>query len=172
MELKSGVGGSESSLFLSDMLRMYQRLANNTNWKSSILAKNETEGGGIKDAIVEFKGEGAYDALRWESGVHRVQRVPATESSGRTHTSTVAIVVSTICIEKHNNVILTPSQVLPLAEETESHDEELFSMDDVKLEVMRSRGAGGQVFFHLLMQFMPRLNFQFSTSTKQNRPFD
>jgi len=102
MELKSGVGGSESSLFLSDMLRMYQRLANNTSWKSSILAKNETEGGGIKDAIVEFKGEGAYDALRWESGVHRVQRVPATESSGRTHTSTVAIVVSTLCyiIEK------------------------------------------------------------------------
>ncbi|KIM43633.1 hypothetical protein M413DRAFT_68664 [Hebeloma cylindrosporum] len=126
LELKSGVGGSESSLFLSDMLRMYQRLANNASWKSSVLAKNDTEGGGIKDAIVEFKGEGAYDALRWESGVHRVQRVPATESSGRTHTSTVAIVV------------------LPLAEETESHDEELFSMDDIKLEVMRSRGAGGQ----------------------------
>ena len=93
MELKSGVGGSESSLFLSDMLRMYQRLANNTGWKSSIVVKNETEGGGIKDAIVEFKGEGAYDALCWESGVHRVQRVPTTESSGRTHTSTVAIVV-------------------------------------------------------------------------------
>jgi peptide chain release factor 1 len=93
MELKSGVGGSESSLFLSDMLRMYQRLANSANWKSSIVVKNETEGGGIKDAIVEIKGEGAYDALRWESGVHRVQRVPATESNGRTHTSTVAIVV-------------------------------------------------------------------------------
>ncbi|KAF8954711.1 hypothetical protein BDZ97DRAFT_1674230 [Flammula alnicola] len=126
MELKSGVGGSESSLFLADLLRMYQRLANNTHWKASIVAKNDTEGGGIKDAIVEFKGDGAYDALRWESGVHRVQRVPATEASGRTHTSTVAIVV------------------LPLAEETDAHDEELFSMDDIKLEVMRSRGAGGQ----------------------------
>ncbi|KAJ3503141.1 hypothetical protein NLJ89_g8564 [Agrocybe chaxingu] len=92
MELKSGVGGSEASLFLADLLRMYQRLANNTNWKASIVAKNDTEGGGIKDAVIEFKGEGAYDALRWESGVHRVQRVPATEASGRTHTSTVAIV--------------------------------------------------------------------------------
>ena len=94
MELKSGVGGSEASLFLADLLRMYQRLANVTNWKATIVAKNDTEGSGIKDATVEFKGEGAYDALRWESGVHRVQRVPATEASGRTHTSTVAVVVS------------------------------------------------------------------------------
>ncbi|KAF8193016.1 hypothetical protein BJ912DRAFT_1021713 [Pholiota molesta] len=126
MELKSGVGGSEASLFLADMLRMYQRLANNTRWKASIVAKNDADAGGIKDAIVEFKGAGAYDALRWESGVHRVQRVPATEASGRTHTSTVAIVV------------------LPLAEESDTHDEALFSMSDIKLEVMRSRGAGGQ----------------------------
>ena len=94
MELKSGVGGSESSLFLSDLLRMYQRLAHSNNWKSSVVAKNSIEGGGIKDAIVEIKGETAYDTLRWESGVHRVQRVPATESSGRTHTSTVAVVAS------------------------------------------------------------------------------
>ncbi|KAF8816421.1 release factor [Phlegmacium glaucopus] len=126
MELKSGVGGSESSLFLSDLLRMYQRLAHSNNWKSSIVAKNSIENGGIKDAIVEIKGETAYDTLRWESGVHRVQRVPATESSGRTHTSTVAVVV------------------LPLMEETDAHEEELFSMDDIKLEVMRARGAGGQ----------------------------
>jgi peptide chain release factor 1 len=95
MELKSGVGGSESSLFLSDLLRMYQRLAHSNNWKSSIVAENKLESGGIKDAIVEIKGETAYDTLRWESGVHRVQRVPATEASGRTHTSTVAVVVST-----------------------------------------------------------------------------
>lgn len=95
MELKSGVGGSESSLFLSDLLRMYQRLAHSNNWKSTVVAKNSLETGGIKDAIVEIKGETAYDTLRWESGVHRVQRVPATESSGRTHTSTVAVVVNT-----------------------------------------------------------------------------
>lgn len=93
MEMKSGVGGSESSLFLAELLRMYQRLANNNHWNATIVAKNDLEVGGIKDAVVEFRGEGAYDALRWESGVHRVQRVPATESSGRTHTSTVAIVV-------------------------------------------------------------------------------
>ncbi|PPR01203.1 hypothetical protein CVT26_016084 [Gymnopilus dilepis] len=127
MELKSGVGGSEASLFLADLLRMYQRLANVTNWRATIVAKNDTEGSGIKDATVEFKGEGAYDALRWESGVHRVQRVPATEASGRTHTSTVAVVV------------------LPLVEEAESSPEDdLFTMAEIKLEVMRARGAGGQ----------------------------
>ena len=104
MELKSGVGGSESSLFLSDLLRMYQRLAHSNNWKSSIVAKNDIESGGIKDAIIEIKGETAYDTLRWESGVHRVQRVPATESSGRTHTSTVAIVVSSFILELHKDL--------------------------------------------------------------------
>lgn len=93
MELKSGVGGSEASLFLADMLRMYQRLATNMKWRATVVASNSAEGGGTKDAVVEIVGAGAYDALRWESGVHRVQRVPATEASGRTHTSTVAIVV-------------------------------------------------------------------------------
>lgn len=127
MELKSGVGGSESSLFLADLLRMYQRLANASRWKAQVVSKNDLENGGIKDAVVEIKGEGAYDALRWESGVHRVQRVPATEASGRVHTSTVAIVV------------------LPLMEETDGQNDELFSMDEVKIEVMRARGAGGQV---------------------------
>ncbi|KAH7922745.1 release factor [Leucogyrophana mollusca] len=128
MELKSGVGGSEASLFLADLLRVYTRYANVNRWKTQVIASNQTDGGGLKDAIVEVKGEGAYDALRWESGVHRVQRVPATEASGRTHTSTVAVIV------------------LPLAEESESMngDDELFSMDDVKVEVMRARGAGGQ----------------------------
>ena len=93
MELKSGVGGSESSLFLSVLLRMYLRLANNKDWKAVIVSKSDTDEGGVKDAVVEFKGEGAYDALRWESGVHRVQRVPVTESQGRVHTSTTAIIV-------------------------------------------------------------------------------
>ncbi|KJA21732.1 hypothetical protein HYPSUDRAFT_165114 [Hypholoma sublateritium FD-334 SS-4] len=126
MELKSGVGGSEASLFLADMLRMYQRLAANTHWRAAVVASNPAEGGGTKDAVVEVVGAGAYDALRWESGVHRVQRVPATEASGRTHTSTVAIVV------------------LPLPDESAAPDASLFSMSDIKLEVMRSRGAGGQ----------------------------
>ncbi|KIK03291.1 hypothetical protein K443DRAFT_485617 [Laccaria amethystina LaAM-08-1] len=126
MEMKSGVGGSESSLFLADLLRMYQRLANVNRWKAQVVAQNDNDGGGTKDAIIEIKGDGVYDALRWESGVHRVQRVPATESSGRVHTSTVSIVV------------------LPLVEETDTQAEELFSMSDIKLEVMRARGAGGQ----------------------------
>ncbi|KAG6866164.1 hypothetical protein C0991_008118 [Blastosporella zonata] len=124
LELKSGVGGSESGLFLSDLLRMYLRLANVRRWQTMIVSQNENDGGGIKDATIEVKGEGAFEALRWESGVHRVQRVPATESSGRVHTSTVAVIV------------------LPLVEETDTT--ELFSMDDVKVEVMRARGAGGQ----------------------------
>ncbi|KAF9076235.1 hypothetical protein BDP27DRAFT_1314102 [Rhodocollybia butyracea] len=126
VELKSGVGGTESSLFLETMLRMYMRFSQNNSWKAAIVANNENEGGGVKDAIVEIKGPGAYDALRWESGVHRVQRVPATESAGRVHTSTVAVIV------------------LPVIEEQDVQKEELFSMDDIKLEVMRARGAGGQ----------------------------
>lgn len=92
-ELKSGVGGAEASLFLGEMLRMYVRLADSRGWRAATVAQNETDGGGVKDAILEIAGEGAYDALRWESGVHRVQRVPATETGGRTHTSTVAVVV-------------------------------------------------------------------------------
>ncbi|KAF9465849.1 hypothetical protein BDZ94DRAFT_1319841 [Collybia nuda] len=126
VELKSGVGGSEASLFLSNLLRMYLRLANVRRWKTEVVSQNMTDGGGIKDATIEIKGEGAYEALRWESGVHRVQRVPATEASGRVHTSTVAVVV------------------LPLMEEADSRKEELFSLNDVKIEVMRARGAGGQ----------------------------
>ncbi|KDQ52929.1 hypothetical protein JAAARDRAFT_138047 [Jaapia argillacea MUCL 33604] len=125
-ELKSGVGGSEASLFLGDMLRMYQRYASSMGWKAQVTSINQTDEGGVKDAIMEVKGEGAYDSMRWESGVHRVQRVPATEASGRTHTSTVSVVV------------------LPLAEGSDSGNEDLFSMDDIKLEVMRARGAGGQ----------------------------
>jgi peptide chain release factor 1 len=94
LELKSGVGGSEASLFLGDLLRVYLRYAQAMKWKAEIIEKNESDGGGVRDAVVEVKGVGAYDGLKWESGVHRVQRVPATESKGRVHTSTVAAVVS------------------------------------------------------------------------------
>ncbi|KAJ7046954.1 hypothetical protein C8F04DRAFT_938155 [Mycena alexandri] len=126
MELKSGVGGSEASLFLEEMLRMYLRLAQESRWKATVVASNRLDSGGVKDAVVEVKGAGAYDALQWESGVHRVQRVPATEQSGRVHTSAVAVVI------------------LPLIEESDAEKEELYSMDDIKIEVMRARGAGGQ----------------------------
>jgi len=94
IEIRSGVGGSESSLFVAHLLRMYLRFANEMGWKTQLLSKNELDGGGMKDAIVEVKGRGSYDDLRWETGIHRVQRVPATEASGRVHTSTVAVLVS------------------------------------------------------------------------------
>ncbi|OSC99128.1 release factor [Trametes coccinea BRFM310] len=127
IELRAGVGGSESALFVGDLVRMYTRAAQSMGWDVSVISSNVLESGGIKDAIMEVKGKGAYDALRWESGVHRVQRVPATEASGRVHTSTVGVMV------------------LPLTEEAESSaDDDLFKMSDVKLEVMRARGAGGQ----------------------------
>ena len=93
MELKAGVGGSEATLFCAEIVRMYTRLAQTMGWHAVVVANNLTETGGVKDAILEIKGPKAYDTLRWESGVHRVQRVPATEVSGRLHTSTVAIVV-------------------------------------------------------------------------------
>lgn len=94
VELKAGVGGSESSLFAAELLRMYGRFARLNGWEPTMLASSESDGGGLKDVILEVKGACAYDALRWESGVHRVQRVPATEASGRLHTSTVAALVS------------------------------------------------------------------------------
>ena len=93
VELKAGVGGSEATLFLMDLLRVYVRYAHARGWRADVIQSTEVVGGGMRDAIVEVKGEGAYDTLRWETGVHRVQRVPATEASGRVHTSTVAIIV-------------------------------------------------------------------------------
>lgn len=93
LELKAGVGGSEATLFLTDLLRVYVRYANSRGWRADVIQSTEVAGGGMRDAIVEVKGDGAYDMLRWETGVHRVQRVPATEASGRVHTSTVAIIV-------------------------------------------------------------------------------
>lgn len=152
MELKAGVGGSEAALFLGEIMRMYTNLAQTMGWQATIVAKNLTDYGGVKDAIVEIKGDKVYDTLRWESGVHRVQRVPLTESGGRVHTSTVAVLV------------------MPLSEE--SHvDEELYKMEDVKLEVMRSKGAGGQVCTPFDNVDAP-LIFAFSTSTKLNLPYD
>jgi peptide chain release factor 1 len=100
IELKSGVGGSESSLFVADLLRMYLRFANGMKWKAQVVSSNELDGGGIKDAIVEIDGKGSYDSLRWETGIHRVQRVPATEASGRVHTSTVAVLVSSCSLSR------------------------------------------------------------------------
>ena len=94
LELRAGVGGSESALFVEDLVRMYTRAAQSLGWNATVVSSNDLEQGGMKDAILEVKGDAAYDALRWESGVHRVQRVPATEANGRVHTSTVGVMVS------------------------------------------------------------------------------
>lgn len=121
VELKAGVGGAESSLFLLDMQRMYTRFATFLSLHQTIVSSTPNS------CVIEIKGKGAYDMFQWESGVHRVQRVPATEASGRLHTSTVAAIV------------------LPLADEKESSpSEDLYKLEDVKVEVMRARGAGGQ----------------------------
>ncbi|KAF8531228.1 peptide chain release factor 1 [Gautieria morchelliformis] len=128
IELKAGVGGDEAALFVSDLLRMYGRAAEANGWQVEVITKEDNESGrGTKNSVMEVKGEGAYDAFRWESGVHRVQRVPETERSGRVHTSTAAVVV------------------LPLSQETPgSSSQQLYDIKDVKVEVMRARGAGGQ----------------------------
>ena len=93
IELRAGVGGSESALFVADLVRMYSGAAQELGWNVTLVSSNVLEQGGMKDAVMEVKGRGAYDSLRWESGVHRVQRVPATEASGRVHTSTVGVMV-------------------------------------------------------------------------------
>ncbi|KAG9019510.1 hypothetical protein FRB90_001171 [Tulasnella sp. 427] len=132
VELKSGVGGDEAALFVSDVLKMYTRLAAMRGFRVETVSISQLEGskgsgGGIKEAIIEVQGEGSYDIFRWESGVHRVQRVPATESQGRVHTSTITVMV------------------LPTSDAPEETDAD-FKIDekDVKTEVMRARGAGGQ----------------------------
>ncbi|KAF8326837.1 release factor, partial [Cantharellus anzutake] len=133
MEFKAGAGGDEATLFLAELVRMYTRVATASGFSVELVSSSDTDGsrgsgGGLKDAILEVKGEGAYDFLRWESGVHRVQRVPATESQGRVHTSTVALVV------------------LPSSDESSSTDtmDDVVDPKDVRVEVMRARGAGGQ----------------------------
>jgi peptide chain release factor 1 len=122
MEIRAGTGGEEASLFAATLFRMYSRYAQNKNWQVDIIDSNQTELGGFKEIIFEIKGKGAFSRLKYESGVHRVQRVPVTESSGRIHTSTATVAV------------------LPEAEEVEV----AIKPEDIKLDFFRSGGAGGQ----------------------------
>jgi len=122
VEIRGGAGGDEAALFASDLLRMYQMYADVRGWKTEILNINQTELGGIKEVSFEINGHGAYSALKYESGVHRVQRVPTTESSGRIHTSTVTVAV------------------LPEMEEVEVD----INPNDVRTDVFRAGGPGGQ----------------------------
>jgi len=122
LEIRQGAGGDEASLFAGELFRMYQRYAERHGWKTEILSLHPTEKGGIKEVIALIKGKGAYSRLKYESGVHRVQRVPETESSGRIHTSTVTVAV------------------LPEAEEVDIE----IKPEELRIETMRAGGAGGQ----------------------------
>jgi len=122
MEIRAGTGGEEAALFAADLYRMYSRFAENKGWKFEIMNSNDTELGGIKEIVFSISGNNVYENLRYESGVHRVQRVPETESSGRIHTSAVTVAV------------------LPEADETEID----IKQDDLRIDVMRAGGPGGQ----------------------------
>jgi peptide chain release factor 1 len=120
VEIRAGAGGEESALFAGDLLRMYSRFIERRGWKMELMSKNETGIGGFKEVIFMVTGPSAYGMLRFESGVHRVQRVPATESSGRIHTSAASVAV------------------LPEAEDVE------VDIDELRIDVYRSSGPGGQ----------------------------
>jgi peptide chain release factor 1 len=122
VEIRGGTGGEEAALFAADLYRMYTRYAEGRGWKVEVLSQNETGIGGFKEVIFEVRGRGAYSRLKFESGVHRVQRVPVTESSGRIHTSTATVAV---LAEADEVEIVIPER-------------------DVKMDVYRSAGAGGQ----------------------------
>jgi len=122
VEVRAGTGGGEAALFAADLFRMYTRYAESRGWKVEVLSQNETGIGGFKEVIFEVRGQGAFSRLKFESGVHRVQRVPVTEASGRIHTSTATVAV------------------LAEADEVEIDIPER----DIKMDVYRSAGAGGQ----------------------------
>ncbi len=122
IEIRPGTGGDEAALFAGDLLRMYQRHAETNGWRFDIIQENQTELGGVKEVVAHVKGEGVFARLKYESGVHRVQRVPTTESGGRIHTSAATVAV------------------LPEAEDV---DVEIAS-GDLRIDTMRSSGAGGQ----------------------------
>jgi peptide chain release factor 1 len=122
LEIRAGTGGEEASLFAADLFRMYERYAARRRWKLELLSASESASGGFKEAIAEVTGEGAYSRLKYERGVHRVQRVPLTEASGRIHTSTATV------------------SVLPEAEEVEVDLPER----DLRIDVYRASGPGGQ----------------------------
>ncbi|MBR6543769.1 MAG: peptide chain release factor 1, partial [Anaerotignum sp.] len=122
VEIRGGVGGDEAALFAERLFRMYARYAERRKWRTEIMSFNESELGGYKEISFMIKGQGAYSRMKYESGVHRVQRVPVTESGGRIHTSAATVAV------------------LPEAEEVDVH----IDMNDVRVDVFRASGNGGQ----------------------------
>lgn len=122
VEVRGGAGGDEAALFAGDVFRMYSRYAERKRWKVEVLSSNPTGIGGYKEVIFMIEGQGAYSRLKYESGVHRVQRIPTTESGGRIHTSTITVAV------------------LPEAEEVEVE----INQNDLRIDVFRAGGPGGQ----------------------------
>ncbi|WP_146588003.1 peptide chain release factor 1 [Puniceibacterium confluentis] len=122
LEIRPGTGGEEAALFAGDLLRMYQRYAENRGWRVEIIEEQATELGGIKEVVAHITGQDVFARLKYESGVHRVQRVPTTESGGRIHTSAATVAV------------------LPEAEEVDVK----IDANDIRIDTMRSSGAGGQ----------------------------
>jgi peptide chain release factor 1 len=122
VEIRAGAGGEEAALFAADLMRMYQRYAERKGWKVEVLDIHETGLGGVKEVVLRVEGKGAYSRLKYESGVHRVQRVPVTEASGRIHTSTATVAI------------------LPEVDEIEVE----IRPEDLKIETMRASGHGGQ----------------------------
>ena len=122
LEIRAGAGGDEASLFASEVMQMYLRYADRKGWKSELVDVSAGNAGGIKEATVTLAGDAVYSSMKYESGVHRVQRVPATEAQGRIHTSTITVAV------------------MPEAEEVDIQ----VNPSDVEMQVMRSTGAGGQ----------------------------
>ena len=122
VEIRGGAGGDEAALFAANLFRMYTRYAENNRWTVELMSANETDIGGFKEVVFMIKGNGAYSKLKYESGVHRVQRVPDTESSGRIHTSTATVAV------------------LPEVDDVEIEINE----KDLKIDVFRASGNGGQ----------------------------
>jgi len=122
VEIRAGTGGDEAALFAADLYRMYFRYAQSKGWQVEIIDSNQNEVGGFKEIIFEVKGKGAFGHLKYERGVHRVQRVPVTEASGRIHTSTATVAV------------------LPEAEDIDIH----VNPEDLRIDIFRSGGAGGQ----------------------------
>jgi len=122
VEIRGGAGGDEAAIFAADLYRMYTRFAEGRRWRVEVISQSDGTLGGMKEAIFKVKGDGAFGAMRWESGVHRVQRVPVTESQGRIHTSAATVAV------------------LPEAEEIDLKIED----KDLRIDVFRSSGPGGQ----------------------------
>ncbi len=123
VEIRGGAGGDEAALFAADIYRMFTRYAERRRWKVDVIERNEIGVGGLKEIVFSIQGQGAYSRLKFESGVHRVQRVPATESQGRVHTSTITVAV------------------LPEVEDVEAVE---INKNDLKIDTYRAGGAGGQ----------------------------